>query len=100
MYSMTGPDKLGIEGKKALENELPPGYIYCPGCECITKLRGISNKSKTWFGKCSCGYRIIWRNEDQALAYVDNSGFLHSYGFEPRSFRTYIGNIVLYPYVF
>jgi len=98
-FSWLGKDHWGIEGKTGEQvPECPAGYLYCPGCSKVTKLRGINHQKNVWFGSCSCGYRITYRPKDMAIAYVDLSGILHSMGFESRSFSTYIGNHIKYPY--
>jgi hypothetical protein len=98
-YSWLGKDHFGIVGKDQSEVPNPPsGYIFCPHCSKVVRLPGVNSGKRVWFGKCDCGYRIVFRPEDSAIAYVDLSGILHSHGFEARSFKTYVGNSVLYPY--
>jgi len=95
-----GEDHFGIVGKNPEQvPSCPPGYLYCPGCDKVTKLPGI--KGNFWFGKCSCGYRIVFRSIDSAIAYVNNSGILWSCGMENgKTFQTYVGDRILFPYVF
>lgn len=98
MLSFAGVDHFGIEGKSPEEiPECPAGYLYCPGCNKVTKLRGAT--LKFWFGTClKCQTRISYRIEDSAIAYVQN-GILYSMGMEGQSFQIEIGEKVKYPYV-